>query len=235
LTVRVARPFRFRLFLFGLVRISSETYAVLPSDRIDEKILSSLPQPLHAIPLARVAQFIHEVRGKRVMLGSDPAALYGVVTWRLNEQVKRNKDRFPDDFVFQWTSAEAQDLTSQIARSKKGPGGRRTLPYAFTEHGAIMAAMVLNSPRAVEMSVLVVRAFGQMRETLSNHRELVGKLAELERRLQGHGEAISHVFKVIRRLLAPPKPKPEPPRRPIGFGVREGAATYRVGRKRGAR
>jgi len=116
------------------------------------------------------------------MLGVDLAELYGVLTWRLNEQVKRNQERFPIDFVFQLTTEENDALTSQIARSKTGRGGRRTLPYAFTEHGAIMAAMVLNSPRAVEMSVHVVRAFVRLREMIASNKELAKRLDELEKK-----------------------------------------------------
>lgn len=150
------------------------------------------------------------------------AALYGVVTWRLNEQVKRNKDRFPNDFVFQLTSEEDRALTSQFARSKTGRGGRRTLPFAFTEHGAIMAAMVLKSPRAVDMSVQVVRAFVRLREMLASNAVLAHKLAELERRLEGHDHAIRNLFEAIRQLLASPQPK----RRQIGFHVREARGRY---------
>src|SRR5439155_19125385 len=133
----------------------------------------------------RIEKRILFLRGQKVMLSTDLAELYGVVTWRLHEQVKRNKHRFPADFIFQLTYQEVRGLTSQFARSKPGRGGRRTLPYAFTEHGAIMVAMVLNSPRAVEMSVHVVRAFVRLREMLATHKELGQKLAELEHRLEG--------------------------------------------------
>lgn len=156
------------------------------------------------------------------MLAADLAQLYGVVTWRLNEQVKRNKNRFPDDFVFQLTPEEDRVLNSQIARSKPGRGGRRTLPSAFTEHGAIMAAMVLNSPRAVAMSVQVVRVFVRLREMLVSNKELAQKLSELERKLEGHDQAIHTLFEAIRQLLTPPEPK----RRHIGFYTRERAVRY---------
>jgi ORF6N domain-containing protein len=190
-----------------------------------------LVSSVQAVPLERVEQAIHVVRGKRVILAADLAHFYGVLTWRLNEQIKRNKKRFPDDFVFQLTQEEDEALTSQTARSKKGRGGRRTLPFAFTEHGAIMAATVLNTPQAVLMSVFVVRAFVQMRETLTNHHELVRKLAELERRLTGHDGAIRHLFDVIRQLLGPPEPPPGSSRKQIGFHVREGKAAYRHKRR----
>ena len=135
------------------------------------------------------------------MLGVDLAELYGVLTWRLNEQVKRNQGRFPIDFVFQLTTEENDALTSQIARSKIGRGGRRILPYAFTEHGAIMAAMVLNSPRAVEMSVHVVRAFVRLREMIASNKELAKRLDELEKKYDSQFKV---VFDAIRQLMTPP-------------------------------
>jgi ORF6N domain-containing protein len=179
------------------------------------EIMSSKKPEKHmaTAPMEKIERSIHLVRGQKVILAADLAELYGVVAWRLNEQVKRNKDRFPADFMFQLTYPEVRALTSQIARSKPGRGGRRTLPYAFTEHGAIMAAMVLNSPRAVEMSVHVVRAFGRLRQMLATHKELAQKLAELELRLEGHDKAIHNLFETIRRLMNPPEPKP----RRIGF------------------
>jgi phage regulator Rha-like protein len=150
------------------------------------------------IPHQPVEQLIQTIRGQRVILDADLARIYGVLTWRLNEQVKRNKERFPSDFVFTLTTEENRALTSQFARSKKGRGGRRTLPRAFTEHGAIMAANVLNSPRAVQMGVFVVRAFVKMREVLAQNGQLAEKLAELERRLTErldvHEKAIVHIL-----------------------------------------
>ena len=169
------------------------------------------------ISAEKIGRFIHLVRGQKVILANDLAALYGVLTWRLNEQVKRNRHRFPDDFVFQLTLEEDKALTSQFARSKTGRGGRRTLSFVFTEHGAIMAAMVLSSPRAVEMSVQVVRAFVQLREILASNTVLSRKLDELEQRLKGHDQAIYNLFETIRQLLAPPIPK----RRRIGFHMRK--------------
>ena len=173
------------------------------------------------IPGERIERRIFLIRGQRVVLAADLAALYGVSTLRLNEQVKRNRHRFPQDFVFQLTVEEDKVLTSQIAMSKKGRGGRRVPPYAFTEHGAIMAAMVLNSPQAVQMSVQVVRAFVRFRGMLAPHAELARKLAELEKKLEGHDEAIHNLFETIRQLLTPP---PAPKRR-IGFQV--GRSTQR--------
>ena len=126
-----------------------------------------------------ITTLIVTVRGKRVILDRDLAALYGVPTFRFNEAVKRNRNRFPEDFMFQLTREEVTRLTSQFAMSKSGRGGRRSLPYAFTEHGAVMAANILRSPKAIQMSVFVVRAFVRMRQMLMGQRGLARKLAEL--------------------------------------------------------
>jgi len=178
-----------------------------------------------ALPVERIAQAIVVVRGQKVLLDEDLAALYGVETRRLNEQVRRNAARFPADFMFQLDDAEYAALMSQIAISKPGRGGRRKLPLAFTEHGAIMAAAVLNSPRAVEVSVYVVRAFVRLRETLASSQTLAAKLGALEQKtelLSLQHETFSRntrvqlkqVFDALRQLMAPPD---DPPRRPIGF------------------
>ncbi len=151
------------------------------------------------------------IRGQRVLLDSDLAQLYEVETRRLNEQVKRNVGRFPVDFMFQLTESEAENLKSQFATSSWG--GRRKLPLVFTEHGAIMAASVLNSERAVEMSVYVVRAFVQLRELLVDHKVLADKLAALERRVSRHDNSLAEVINAIRALMA----QPQPANRPIGF------------------
>lgn len=156
---------------------------------------------------------IHTIRGQKVMLDSDLAEIYGVLTWRLNEQVKRNIDRFPPDFMFRLKEREFDILRSQFASSNKGRGGRRYLPYVFTEHGAVMLASVLNSPRAVEASIFVVRAFVKMREILSVHKEFARKLKQLERQVAGHDEDISALIEAIKQLIEPP-PKPG---RQIGF------------------
>jgi ORF6N domain len=131
----------------------------------------------------RIESRILTIRGQKVIIDADLAELYGVETRRLNEQVRRNQDRFPADFIFALTVEEFTDLKSQFATSSWG--GRRKLPLAFTEHGAIMTATVLSSPRAVEMSVYVVRAFVQLREVLATHKDLAAKLATLERQIQG--------------------------------------------------
>lgn len=148
------------------------------------------------------------------MIDADLANLYGVETKRLNEQTRRNIERFPDDFMFQLTDEEFNCLRSQFATSNStaGRGGRRHLPYAFTEHGAIMAASVLNTPLAVEMSVQVVRAFVKLREMISTHKELAKKLEDLE---QKYDSQFKMVFDAIRQLMTPPEPKKK---RTIGFG-----------------
>ena len=166
-----------------------------------------------------VAELIRLVRGQRVILDSDLARIYGAPTRQINQAIKRNLDRFPKDFAFPLKPQEVASLRSQIVISN-GRGGRRYVPFAFTEHGAIMVANVLNSRRAVQMSVFVVRAFVKMRQTFAENKELAAKLAELERtltaRLDGHEKAIVHILDEIKKLMEPP-PEPEPERRQIGF------------------
>ncbi|HVB57865.1 MAG TPA: ORF6N domain-containing protein [Candidatus Acidoferrales bacterium] len=164
-----------------------------------------MPRTTAIVPVERIESRILLIRGHKVMLASDLAELYGVTTKRLNEQVKRNKERFPVDFMFQLTSEETKSLRSQIATSKQQRGGRRYRPYAFTEHGAIMAASVLNTHRAIEVSVYVVRAFVKLRKMLRTHKELARKLAELEKRIEGHDEEITALFEAIRQLMEPPE------------------------------
>lgn len=168
------------------------------------------------VPLESVVSRIYLIRGQKVMLDADLAELYGVTTKRLNEQVRRNIDRFPGDFMFQLNAREHDFLRSQFATSKVrlGSGGRRYLPYVFTEHGAIMAASVLGSERAVQISIYVVRAFVQLREMLASNKTLAHKLNELERKLATHDRAITELIEAIRRLMAAPEPKKK---RPIGF------------------
>jgi hypothetical protein len=176
-------------------------------------------------PIDGIEGKIHLVRGQRVMLDSDLAAIYGVATKQLNQQLRRNQSRFPADFAFQLTNQELAHLRSQFVTSKPGRGGRRYTPWVFTEHGALMLASVLNSPRAVAMSVLVVRAFVRMRELLTQNRQLAAKLADLEARVGDHDEAIATLFETIKRLLESPSPAA---RREIGFHVREQATRYRT-------
>jgi hypothetical protein len=165
-------------------------------------------------------QLIREVRGQKVILDTDLARIYGIPTFRFNEAIKRNRERFPEDFMFRLTATEFGALTSQFAMSKKGRGGRRTLPYAFTEHGAIMAANVLNSPHAVQMSVFVVRAFLKMRALLGDRRELAQKLAslekELKKRLDVHEAVIVTILQRVMDIIDPPA-TPQPPKPRIGF------------------
>lgn len=163
------------------------------------------------VPIEHIAQSVLVLRGQRVLLDHDLAVLYGVETRRLNEQVRRNRERFPADFIFELTAAEFANLKSQFATSSWG--GRRKRPLAFTEHGAIMAATVLNSPRAVEMTIYVVRAFLQLRDLLASNHQLAEKFAQLERKVSSHDQAIVGILKAIRELMHPPVPK----QRPIGF------------------
>jgi hypothetical protein len=159
-----------------------------------------MPKPQSALVIP-VESRILVLRQQKVILDSDLAELYGVPVKRLNEQVKRNEDRFPPDFMFRLSDEEQKSLKAQT--SKAGPGGRRYAPYAFTEHGAIMAATVLNSERAVEMSVFVVRAFVRLREILSTNQQLAGKIDELEQRLDTHDASIQELIEAIRELMAP--------------------------------
>ena len=164
-----------------------------------------------ALPVEIIAQSILVLRGQKVLLDTDLAALYEVTTKRFNEQVRRNLERFPTDFMFQLTEDEWSALRSQLATLKAGRGQhRKYLPYAFTEHGAIMAATILNSPRATEVSVYVVRAFVELRELLAGNKELALKLAELEsriaRKLDSHDQAISGLINAMRELMRPPEP-----------------------------
>lgn len=174
-------------------------------------------RPITVVPLENITQSILLSRGQKVLLDSDLARLYGVATKRFNEQVRRNIERFPDDFMFQLTAEELDLLRSQIATSKPGRGGRRYTPYVFTEHGALMAAMILNSPRAVEMSVYVVRAFVKLREMIASNQELARRLDDLEKRIERklatHDQAITGIVKTIRQLMNPPESR----KRSIGF------------------
>jgi hypothetical protein len=187
-----------------------------------------------------IEQMIMTIRGQRVILDADLASIYGVPTKRLNEQVRRNTDRFPPDFVFVLTDQEVTNLRSQIATSSLEVnrsqfatafhGGRRYRLYVFTEHGALMVANVLRSKRAAQMSVFVVRAFIRMRQMLIEQRGLARKLAELEKeltaRLDIHETAINEMFRQIKRLLSPPS-EPEPPKKRIGFLAEEPKVTYK--------
>jgi hypothetical protein len=166
------------------------------------------------ITLDQIGKSILVLRGHRVLLDRQLAAIYGVTPKRLNEQVKRNRERFPEDFMFQLTAEEVTLLRSQIATLKQGRGQHiKYRPYAFTEHGAIQAANVLNSPHAIMMGVHVVRAFVQLRDLLASNKELAQKFAELERKVSTHDAAIVGILKAIRELMNPPVSKSKP----IGF------------------
>ena len=172
------------------------------------------------VPTDSLESRILTLRGQKVILDSDLAAIYGVETKALNRAAKRNAKRFPSDFVFQLTSEEAEFLRCQFGTSNEGRGGRRFLPYAFTENGAVMAANILNSAQAVRMSIFVVRAFIRMRELLTGSKELAAELKKLEAklttRLDVHETAIVDVLRRIMQLLDPP-PAPPVPEREMGF------------------
>ena len=175
------------------------------------------------IPVEVVKGKIYLIREQKVLLDSDLAEMYGVETSNLNKAVKRNIDRFPMDFMFQLTSEEAGSLRFQIGISKpQGRGGRRYMPYVFTEQGVAMLSSVLNSERAVQVNIAIMRAFVQMRELAASNRELANKFTDLERRVGSHDEAIRTLFDAIRQMMKPE----EKERKPIGFKVEEGGTAY---------
>ena len=163
--------------------------------------------PEGLVPEKRILKNIMVIRGEKIILDSDLAELYGVATRRLNEQVRRNIEKFPEDFMFQLTEDEFENLKSQFATSSSGWGGRRKLPLVFTEHGALQAANVLNSERANKMSVFIVRAFIRLREMALTNAKLSQKLAELEKRVSDHDEILIDVIREIRKLICIPKRK----------------------------
>jgi len=165
------------------------------------------------VPLEVIERRIYLIRGQKVMLDSDLAELYQAPTKSLNLAVRRNRDRFPEDFLFQLTKEEARALRFQIETSNKGRGGRRYLPYAFTEHGVAMLSSVLNSKRAIQVNIVIMRAFVKLREMLSTHRDVLRKVEELERKYQKHDAQITAIFDAIRKLI---ETSPRPRRR-IGF------------------
>jgi hypothetical protein len=196
---------------------------------------------MNDLELAKIERRIYSIRGVRVILDADLAVLYGVSTKRLNEQFRRNRKRFPDDFAFQLTAEEASSLRSQFATASLAPssirsqiatssgkspilrsqiatssshGGRRYRPWAFTEHGALQAANILNSANAVHMSVFVIRAFVKMREQLATNAAILKRLAEIDKELLVHDSALRDIYQKLLPLLSPP---PDPPPRKIGF------------------
>jgi hypothetical protein len=170
----------------------------------------------NAIPVERIERAILLVRGQKVLLDRDLAELYGVATKVLNQAVRRNRKRFPEDFMFQLSKEELENWRSQFGTSNSAAKmGLRRRPYAFTEHGVAMLSSVLNSDRAIEVNIAIVRAFVRLRELLATHKELARKLADLERKLGEHDQKFQVVFEAIRQLMAPPPPAEK--RRQIGF------------------
>jgi hypothetical protein len=165
------------------------------------------------IPVERIARSILMIRGQKVLLDRDLARMYGVSTGRLNEQVQRNRDRFPVDFMFQLAAEEWESLKCQLGISKVGRGGRRHAPYVFTEQGVAMLSSVLKSQRAVQVNIAIMRAFVQLREMLSSHKDLARKVEEMEKKYDAQFKV---VFDAIRELMKPPE---TPPKRRIGFIV----------------
>jgi phage regulator Rha-like protein len=170
----------------------------------------------------RIESLIFTLRGRKVIVDSSLAELYGATTKRLNEQVKRNRDRFPDDFMFKITTQEFESMRSHFATASGRKRNVRFLPYVFTEHGALMAANILNSTRAVEMSVFVVRAFVKMREAFIQNKQITSLLIDLEKklssRLDTHENAILHILQEMKKLTEPPEPIKEPEKKfKIGF------------------
>jgi len=166
------------------------------------------------ILVERIEQSIYWIRGQKVMLDSDLAQLYGVTTGNLNLAVRRNGNRFPEDFMFQLTPEETNSLILQIAISK-GRGGRRSAPFAFTEHGVAMLSSVLGSERAVQVNIVIVRAFIKLREVLSNQKDLARRVGSLEEKYGKHDSELQAVFAAIGQLLD----APIPPKRRIGFAI----------------
>lgn len=165
-----------------------------------------MAKPQAVIPVERIASRIYLIRGEKVMLDSDLAELYGVPTSRLNEQLKRNRDRFPEDFAFQLNFEEFEALMSQIAISNAGRGGRRKLPWVFTEHGVAMLSSVLRSKKAAQINIEIIRAFVKLREILATHRDLA-------RKVEQHDRQIAVLFDSLQKLLVPPASK----KNPIGY------------------
>ena len=173
------------------------------------------------VTVEQIESIILLIRGQKVMLSHHLADLYGVETRVLVQAVKRNMDRFPEDFMFQLTDREFANLKSQVVISSWG-GSRRARPYAFTEQGVAMLSSVLRSKRAIEVNIAIMRAFVKLRELLATHKELARRLEGLEQQLKGHDEQIQTIFEAIQQLLTPP----EQPRKKIGFEVKEPRATY---------
>lgn len=169
------------------------------------------------IPAGKIEQRILMIRGEKVIIDADLAEFYGIPTRRLNEQVKRNKERFPDDFMFQLNADEKSEVIAKCDHLEKLKFSK-ALPFAFTEHGAIMAASVLNSPQAAEVSIFIVRAFVKLRQAIADYKDLTRKISQIERHLSGHDEQINAIIKTIKQLI---QPAPVPKKRRIGFETDE--------------
>lgn len=182
------------------------------------------------VPTSNIEPLIRTVRETRVILDSDLASVYGVSTKALNQAVKRNRDRFPDEFMFQlsWEEVSSLDsLRSQSVTLKKGRH-RKYRPFAFTEHGALMASTILNSPRAVAMTIYIIRAFIKIRENLAANATILKRLAEVDKTLLLHDSALREIYQKLRPLLEPPAAPPKPE---IGFHIKEDAVPYRIIRR----
>ena len=190
------------------------------------------------VPHEPIENKIFQFRGQKVMIDTDLALLYGIPVKVLNQSVKRNAERFPDDFMFQLTAEETETLRSQIVTSNNeannpagGRGGRRYLPFAFTEEGVAMLSSVIRSPRAILVNIAIMRAFVKLRELISTHKELAQKLVELEWKVEQHDSDIHDIFEAIRRLMQPP----DKPKRGIGFGVGEPMPVYGTPKRKNRR
>ena len=179
------------------------------------------------IPAYNIGDLIHSIRDVRVILDRDLARIYNVETRALNQAVKRNIDRFPADFMFEMTREEILGISQTVTSLRKLKFSKQV--HAFTEHGALMAANTLNSPRAVAMSLYVIRAFVNMRADLAANAAILKRLAEIDKTLLIHDSALREIFRKLRPLLEPP---PQPPKPEIGFHIKEAAVPYRVKRKR---
>jgi hypothetical protein len=179
------------------------------------------------VPTELIASKIYLIRGIKMMLDRDLAELYGVETRSLIQAVKRNIERFPSDFMLQLTKEEFDSLRSQFVLSK-GKGGRRYLPYVFSEQGVAMLSSVLKSKRAIEVNIAIMRAFVQLRKMIDTHAELSWKLSDLEKKLGDHDEQIQAIFEAIRQLMAPP----DKPKKKIGYTVKEKQKKYGKGAKK---
>jgi len=192
---------------------------------LDERA-KKMAEPV-VISVVEIEKSIFLIRAHRVMLDFHLAGLYGVETKNLNRTVKRNLDRFPDDFMFQLTAEKVANLRFQIGTSSFGHGGRRYAPYVFTEQGVAMLSSILKSKQAVNVNIAIMRAFVRLREALSLHKDLAHKLAELERKIESYDESISTLFDAIRRLMTPP----DKPQKEIGFHIKEDSIPYRTKRR----